>query len=382
VIQERPTSSAEAAEVMRACLSEGSRLRVVGGQTKLGWGHVTSEPDVEISTERMGRVLEHNAGDLTAVVQAGVSLKHAQEVFAEAGQMLALDPPLGHDDSATIGGIVATADTGPLRHRYGAPRDLIVGVTVALSDGTLARSGGKVIKNVAGYDLAKLFSGSFGTLGMLTELSLRLHPRPEKTATAALDCDGPESLQRASSALAHFPLEAMSLDIVWGGDGGRVMARLGGAAPEPRAEAAVGLMKEFGAARVIEDDAEVWEGLRSRQRSEDGAIVRVAGLPSELARISRTVDGIGGSVVGRGALGVLWAELQGDDPQDLVGRIEELRHDLDPLRCVVLDAGRGVREKIDVWGGNQDSSVELMRRIKARFDPKGLCNPGVFVAGI
>jgi glycolate oxidase FAD binding subunit len=382
VKEERPTSSVEAAEVMRACLSEGSRLRMAGGRTKLGWGHVTPEPDVEISTERMGRILEHNAGDLTAVVQAGVTLNRAQEVFAEAGQMLALDPPLGHKDSATIGGIVATADTGPLRHRYGAPRDLIVGVTVALSDGTLARSGGKVIKNVAGYDLAKLFSGSFGTLGMITELSLRLHPRPERTATAALDCEGPDTLQSASSALAHSPIEAMSLDVTWGGDGGGVMVRFGGAAPEPRAEAAVGLLEEFGTARVIDDDAELWEGLRAGQRSEDGAIVRVAGLPSELARISRAADRRGGSLVGRGALGVLWAEFPGDDPQDLVGRIEELRHDLDPFPCVVLDAGRGVREKIDVWGGNQDSSVELMRRIKARFDPQGLCNPGVFVAGI
>jgi glycolate oxidase FAD binding subunit len=382
VKEERPTSSAEAAEVMRACLSEGSRLRVAGGRTKLGWGHVTPEPDVEISTARMGRVLEHNAGDLTAVVQAGVTLKRAQEVFAEAGQMLALDPPLGHNDEATIGGIVATADTGPLRHRYGAPRDLVVGVTTALSDGTQARSGGKVIKNVAGYDLAKLFSGSFGTLGMITELSLRLHPRPERTATAAFDCGRPETLEGASSALAHLPLEAMSLDVAWGDDGGRVMARFGGAAPESRAKEAAGLLEEFGEARVIEDDADLWEGLRSKQRTAQGVIVRVAGLPSELARISRAVDRAGGSVVGRGALGVLWAELRGHDTQELVGRIEELRNDLDPFSCVVLDARRGVREKIDVWGGNRDSSVELMRRIKARFDPQGLCNPGVFVAGI
>lgn len=378
----RPASSAEAADVMRTCLSEGSRLRVTGGRTKTGWGHVTPEPDMEISTSGLGRVLEHNAGDLTAVVQAGITLQRAQEVFAEAGQMLALDPPLGPDDAATIGGILATADTGPLRHRYGAARDVVVGVTVALSDGTLARSGGKVIKNVAGYDLAKLFSGSFGTLGMITELSLRLHPRPERTATAALDCDRPESFEGASSALAHSTLEAMCLDVAWDEDGGKVRARFGGAAPETRAEDAAGLLGEFGGARTIEDDAGLWEEMRSRQRSEDGAIVRIAGLPSELARISRAVDRAGGSFVGRGALGVLWAELKGDDPHDLVGRIEDLRHDLDPFPCVVLDARSGVREKIDVWGGNQGSSVELMRRIKARFDPLGLCNPGVFVAGI
>jgi len=382
VNQERPASSAEAAEVMRTCLSDRARLRVSGGRTKVGWGHVTPEPDTEISTARMARVLEHNAGDLTAVVEAGVSLKRAQEVFAEAGQMLALDPPLGSDHAATMGGILATADTGPLRHRYGGARDLVVGVTVALSDGTLARSGGKVIKNVAGYDLAKLLSGSFGTLGMITELSLRLHPRPERTATATLTCDSPEALERASFALAHSTLEAMSLDVAWGENGGRVMARFGGAAPEPRARAAAGLLEEFGEPRTIEDDAGIWDDIRSRQRSDKGAIVRIGGLPSELARISRAVARAGGSFVGRGALGVLWAELRGDDPRELVGRIEDLRHDLDPFPCVVLDASNDVRAKVDVWGANQDSSVELMRRIKARFDPQGLCNPGVFVAGI
>jgi glycolate oxidase FAD binding subunit len=382
VNEERPASSAEAADMMRTCLSHRAHVRVSGGRTKAGWGHVTPEPDTEISTAGMARVLEHNAGDLTAVVQAGVTLARAQEVFAEEGQMFALDPPLGRDDAATIGGILATADTGPLRHRHGGARDLVVGVTVALSDGTLARSGGKVIKNVAGYDLAKLLSGSFGTLGMITELSLRLHPRPERTATAALECDRPEALERASFALAHSTLEAMCLDVAWGGNGGKVMARFGGAAPEPRAGAAASLLEEFGDATTIQDDAGIWEEIRSRQRSEKGAIVRIGGLPSELARISRAVTRTGGSFVGRGALGVMWAELPGGDPRELVGRIEDLRHDLDPFPCVVLDASGDVRKKVDVWGGNQDSSVELMRRIKARFDPQGLCNPGVFVAGI
>jgi glycolate oxidase FAD binding subunit len=130
------------------------------------------------------QIIEHNAGDLTATLEAGVPLAHAQQTFARAGQMLALDPPTGADGSATIGGIVATGDSGPLRHRYGAPRDLVVGMTFALGDGTIARSGGKVIKNVAGYDLAKLFAGSFGTLGMILSVSVRLHPLPATTQGA------------------------------------------------------------------------------------------------------------------------------------------------------------------------------------------------------
>ena len=125
---------------------------------------------------RLDRIVEHNASDLTAVVQAGVPLAAARSAFSEAGQMLAIDPAL--DQAATVGGIMATNDSGPLRHRYGSMRDLVVGTTVALSDGTVSRSGGKVIKNVAGYDLGKLFCGSRGRLGVVARIALRLHPLP------------------------------------------------------------------------------------------------------------------------------------------------------------------------------------------------------------
>ena len=154
-------------------------------------------------------------GDFTAVLEAGVPFAEAQELFGEHGQALAWDPPdLG---GATIGGIVATADSGPLRHRYGGVRDLVVGTTVVLSDGTIAKSGGKVIKNVAGYDLAKLFAGSFGTLGLIATISVRLHPDPAKTATVHGSSDDPDALQRAVAALTRLPLEADSLDVVLGG---------------------------------------------------------------------------------------------------------------------------------------------------------------------
>ena len=150
----------------------------------------------------MAKILEHNVGDLTAVLQAGVPLAEAQAAFAAEGQMLALDPPLGEGDAATVGGMVATADSGPLRHRYGGVRDLIVGISLALSDGTLAKAGSKVIKNVAGYDLAKLFTGSQGTLGLIVTVTVRLHPKADGTATAVGASDDPEQLAKAATALA------------------------------------------------------------------------------------------------------------------------------------------------------------------------------------
>ena len=152
--------------------------------------------------------------------------------------MLALDPPLGEGDAATIGGIIAANDSGPLRHRYGGVRDLVVGITVVLSDGTIAQSGGKVIKNVAGYDLAKLFAGSFGTLGLIAKVAVRLHPAPARTATLTASSEDPGTLGRAARKLAGLPLEAECLDAGWEGDGGWLAARFGGTTAAEQAEAA------------------------------------------------------------------------------------------------------------------------------------------------
>ena len=200
----------------------GQAIRPVGGGTKLAWGGAPAGDVVDLETGSLDRIVEHNVGDFTAVLQAGVRVADAQAKFAAEGQMLALDPPLGADDGATVGGMVATGDSGPLRHRYGGVRDLIVGITVVLSDGTVAKAGGKVIKNVAGYDLAKLFTGSYGTLGLIAEVSVRLHPRPATTATVTAPLDDPDEAAPTVKTLAALPLEADSFDVVWADGRGRL----------------------------------------------------------------------------------------------------------------------------------------------------------------
>jgi glycolate oxidase FAD binding subunit len=342
-----------------------------------------------VLTGHLDRVVEHNAGDLTAVLQAGVPLASAQATFAAAGQTLALDPPLrgrhpAGEAAATVGGIVATADSGPLRHRYGAVRDLLLGITVALSDGTLARAGGKVIKNVAGYDLAKLFAGSFGTLGVILEVVVRLHPRPPRTATVVGRTEDAAALGRAASALAHAPLQMDCFDVAWEQDRGELLARFGGAACEVQAASALRLSEGCGLeGTVVEgNDGELWERQRRRQRrsSGEGAIVRVSGLPAELTRVIRAAERAGGSLVGRAGLGLSWVDLPAG-AEDLAGRVEELRRDLAPFACTVLDAPDEVRDMVDVWG-HDPSALAVMRRLKGRFDPAGVCNPGLFVGGI
>ena len=388
--EERPATPEEAAAVMGRCGAEGRRLRIRGGGTKAGWGRLMAEPDVEISTAGLDRIVEHNAGDLTAVLQAGVPLASAQAIFAEAGQMLALDPPLGPGGDgaagATVGGVVSTADSGPLRHRYGSVRDLVVGIMIALSDGTLARAGGKVIKNVAGYDLGKLFSGSFGTLGLIVEVSVRLHPRPRRTATAVGRSGDPAALQRGASAVAHAPVEAESLDVAWdeGGGAGAVLARFASADPGPRVEQTAGLLREAGleVEVVLDDDAPRWEAQRGGQRAgPGGAVVKVSSLQSRLADVVRVAAGLSAGVVGRAGPGLFWVRLPEAPPGDLVDSIEELRRRLAPSPCVVLDAPADVRGKLDPWG-EEPGSMELMRRVKARFDPAGVCQPGIYVGGI
>ncbi|HEX8073987.1 MAG TPA: FAD-binding oxidoreductase [Thermoleophilaceae bacterium] len=381
---EAPKSYEAFAATIAAAAADGAPVRVTGAGSKAGWAVSPAEPAVELSTSKLDSIVEHNEGDLTAIVQAGVPLARLQEQLAAAGQMLALDPPLGSAGEATIGGVFATADSGPLRHRYGGPRDLVLGMTVALSDGTLARSGGKVIKNVAGYDLAKLFTGSHGTLGAILEVAVRLHPLPAAAVTAAGESDDPAPLARAAGELAHAALEAQCLDVSWSAGRGRVLARFTGAQAAAQAGDALRLLDGAGlATEAVEDDAELWDGQRRRQRSGGGLVLRVSGVQTQLEAQLRAAARVGSALVGRAAFGLSWMALDGVSDDDAVAAVERLRRELAPSPCVVLDAPAGVRERVDVWGVDGGGpAVELMRRVKARFDPTNACGPGAFVGGI
>jgi glycolate oxidase FAD binding subunit len=366
---------------MRRLGSDGVPLRAAGAKTKFGWGGAPSDASAEVSSERLTAVVEHNAGDLTAVLEAGVPLAKARAQFAEAGQMLALDPP-AIDDGATLGGVIATGDSGPLRHRYGSARDLLLGVTVALSDGTLASSGGKVIKNVAGYDLAKLMCGSFGTLGLIVRAAVRLHPLPPRTATVVGHVADPAKLGAAVVDLSRRPLEADALDLSWHGGTGEVLVRFGGAAPEERTSDVEEALGHHGIdSTVVADDDARWDRQRAAQRSRSGVVVKVSGLASEIARIVRAADDVGGSVVGRAAIGLCWVRLEGEHGE-LAARVTGLRRALRPFACTVLDAPPGLGDEIETWADVDAPALGLMKRVKQRFDPRGVCAPGMFVGGI
>jgi glycolate oxidase FAD binding subunit len=348
----------------------------VGGRTKIAWGSPGASPEVELSTERLDALIEHNEGDLTAVVQAGMRLSDAQRAFARAGQRLALDPPDAHA-RATIGGLIATADSGPLRHRYGGVRDLILAVQVALPDGTVARAGSRVIKNVAGYDLAKLMCGALGTLGVICEAIFRLHPEPAMTATVVGTTADVSQLAASARRLARRPLELEALDVRWDEHGGAVLAQSAGRAAPKAAEAVMRILGEAGLeTEVVERDDELWESQRARQRAADAdrAVVRVSFPPAELERVLAVAP----SAVARAGAGLAWILLEDPDPE----AIASIRATLAPCACVLLDAPAPLREAVDPWGLEEGPELALMERLKARFDPDGVCNRGRFVGGV
>jgi len=358
----------EAAAEIREHAEAGRAVRPRGGGTKLGWS--PSGDAVDFDTRRMSRILEHNEGDFTAILEAGVPLVEAQAIFGAAGQMLALDPPLGAGDAATIGGVIAANDSGPLRHRYGSVRDLVVGITIVLSDGAIAKSGGKVIKNVAGYDLAKLFAGSFGTLGLITKVAVRLHPAPARTATLTGASDDPAALGRTARKLAALPLEADCLDVGWEGDSGWLALRFGGTTAAERAEAARELLELDGVEIEAEDD-EAWALRRGLQRGT--VVVKVSGRPTDLETVIRETRAHGGTVVSRAGLGLSWISLPDDSG------VATIREALSPRSCAVLDGADRVQ---DPWPAVDPGVLAVMERIKARFDPARAFRPGVFVGGL
>jgi glycolate oxidase FAD binding subunit len=256
-----PASIAEAAEVFRRAAAEGARVSIEreGG-------------DVVVSTRALNRLLEHSPGDLTCIAEAGLRLSELDAELAPHGQMLMLDPP----GDPTLGACLAANLSGPRRHRYGAPRDLVLGATLVLADGTVAHSGGRVVKNVAGYDLAKLFSGSRGSFGLVAAVALRLHPRPAARATLAVPVDEPEEAHRLAQLVLRSQLAPSAVDLLWPG---RLALLFEGGTRS--VEAQLGAARQLvGARHVPGTEENVWQEIAEVQQAAAG---RVSFEPGRLA---------------------------------------------------------------------------------------------------
>jgi len=386
-----PASLDEASAVLRAAAALGLAVLPRGSGSKLAWGAPPRRCDLIVDTRLMNTVLEHAAGDLVARVQAGVGIAQLADTLAAAGQRLALDPP-APDGGGTIGGLLATGVAGPLRLRYGTPRDLLIGITVVRADGVVTRSGGKVVKNVAGYDLGKLYAGSYGTLGLIAEAAFRLHPLPAGTAFVTLDCAEPAAAQSLLAAAVDSPLApaAAELDRPDRGAPLRAGILLEGDR-DGVAERAERMRSLLGDSAQVAAQPPPWWGLGAAA-SADGTVVRIAFWAGELAAVLAATDaaataaGLDPAVSGSAAAGVLYvAAGAGADPAAVAGFVTGLRAALpggSPARAsaVVVHAPAEVREVVDLWG--PVPSAGLMRSVKDQFDPEHRMAPGRFAGGI
>ncbi|TDD43288.1 FAD-binding oxidoreductase [Nonomuraea terrae] len=359
-----PESVEEIAALLRACAEQDLAVVPVGGGTKLHWGAPPERCDVLLDMCCMNAVLEHAAGDLVVRVQAGATMDALAAELAGKGQELALDVPSGA--GSTVGGTLAAGLPGPRAFRFGTARDLLIGITVVLADGTVARSGGKVVKNVAGYDLGKLFAGSYGSLGVIAEAVFRLHPLPAErrwvVAEPALDEVPAIALALAASQAEPSAVEVDRPDP----DGPLVLAALvEGTAAEARARA---LRDVVGGGEVIGQPPSWWGRVPSGE-----VLAEVRFPPTATGAVLDAAAGAGTALRGSPVAGRL---LLATDGQLAVSALRKTVEDAGGRVVVLATPDSGV----DRWG--QISGLALMRRVKERFDPGRRMSPGRFVGGI
>jgi glycolate oxidase FAD binding subunit len=378
-----PGSTDEAAAVMRAAAEHELAVVARGAGGRLGWGVPPSRCDLMIDMSRMSSVVEHSSGDLVARVQAGARMGDVSAALGRDGQEIALDVP----DGATVGGVVASGLAGPRRLRYGTPRDLLIGITIVRADGTVARSGGKVVKNVAGYDLGKLLAGSAGTLALITEATFRLHPLPAakvyvtaEYVSAGIACD-------AVAAAANSPLVASAVELSRPEPGGpiRIGVLLEGSAEGVEARA-MRMADLLGKAEASAQAPPWWRGAPD---AEDGTLIRVSCWVSALPTVLDAVDaaardaGVSPTMAGSAGAGVLYLQVGPDVPAETsAGFVRALRATLARERggVVVLATSAAVRESLAGYGGMAGAvpSLALMRAVKDQFDPGHQMAPGRF----
>lgn len=404
-----PDTLEQAAAAVALAARDGQRLAFVGGATELGLGNAPGRLDAVVRTGRLDRVVEHAPLDQIVTVECGVRFATLQGLLAAHGQMLALDPPWA--ERATVGGIVATSAFGARRTRYGSVRDLLIGLSFVRADGTPARAGGKVVKNVAGFDLPKLFTGSLGTLGLITTATFRLHPLPETEATVLFPGGDAADARRVVATMRAAQLEPDAAAMVLDRDGGALGVRFAGfeRAVKQQRDRLVAAGRSLGLEVEPLDAGEgdrFWRRHRTAREAPSGFRAKVALLPASpatgelLARLReplldpRTVFyptlGLGfvaGHVVGssegdhEAAEGD--AEAQARAIAAVVGLVR-IALQASGGSVVVQEAPAVLRAHLDVWGAApvRHTALPLMRSLKARLDPEGRLAPGRHLGGI
>lgn len=366
------TPDGEAAVAAVCALAHRERLALVvrGAGTKQRWGRPPRRCDAVLETGRLSGVVEHAPGDLVCTVRAGTTLDELRGVLDAAPghrQWLPLDPPQG--GTQTLGGAIATAAAGSLRTRYGTPRDLVIGARYVLGDGTVGHSGGKVVKNVAGYDVTRLLVGSLGTLAVITEITVRLHPRPAATRSLLLERASPSRLAALADRLRTAPVVLGAADVCWPD----ATARLSVEGTEDGVVEQATALAEIAGARILDaaEAEEVAAALAVRPWRGDGAVAGLAFPRTRLAEVLEIASAYATEIVARATLGVAEARLP-----ESAGVVAQLRAAVERLGGHVTLHRGGPALAGAVWPAESGTEVALMRALKRSLDPAGVLAPG------
>jgi glycolate oxidase FAD binding subunit len=400
-----PATKEEVAAALVAAGEAGLPVTPWGGGTKMGIGSPPNRIGLVLGLKRLDRILEHEPGDLTVTVEAGLPFGMLQAELGKRGQWLSLDG--GPTERATVGGVLASAAAGPRRHLYGTARDLVIGLTVVMADGSVVRGGGKVVKNVAGYDLPKLYVGSFGTLGVLVEATLKLRPRPDVDRIVIARFARLKDAGAATRAVLGSDLIPSALELADGealrrlglGGGAGLLVGLDGIADQVDWEVSelsrllgpLGL----GETTVLEGTPrdEVWRGLMGLGRpGQDrvAAVMKWAVLPTQIADLMEAGaaaaqrNGLVGTLTAHAGVGIVTAVVAGGtNTNAVVSTLTEWRALANGVggHAMVEWAPLAVKERVTVWDA-AGPTLRLMKGIKERLDPKGILNPGRFVGDI
>ena len=398
-----PGAPEEIAALLRVADEAGAAVVPWGGGTQQTLGHPPRRYDLAISLRRLNAVIEYHPEDMTIAVEAGITLGDLDGVLAARGQMLPLDPPLR--DRITLGGMLATNASGPRRHGYGTLRDFCIGLHAAYVDGTLAKAGGMVVKNVTGFDLMKMHLGALGTLGVVPRINLKVLPKPAAERSLVLQFEGPEPAFAAAAALAASQLRPMAIEFSSPTTTASILSPLvgylicvrceGGEATVARQEkeirdlgAALGAME---IATVTGDEHErLWTSLADWNAiatlTAHTAVLKLTTLPTELlAAVAETVEegrkyGLTVAVRASVGIGVAYLRVTGD------ASVEGLRRTLDAMQprwptLTVYGYDPAHAEGLPVWG-IEPLTISVMRDLKTAYDPRGTLNPGRFIGGI
>lgn len=392
-----PKTAEELAQVMTQSHRKNWRVLPCGSGSKLSWGGIGKEVDLLVSTERLNRVIEHAVGDLTVTVEAGVKFSDLQEILLKTNQFLPLEPAYPQD--ATIGGMIATADSGSLRQRYGGVRDMLLGISLVRSDGQIAKAGGRVVKNVAGYDLMKLFTGSYGTLGILTEVTLRLYPLTQASASVVLTGDM-EAISSATKTLLASSLTPTAIDLLSNklvtqmhlGQGMGLIVRFQSITEAVKEQSArlLEVGQKLGLQGNLSENVEeshLWQLLPEqiwKVPQKPGIVCKIGVLPnaavSTLNHLETLTSSTGLGLIHAGSgLGLL----RFDAEKVTAKIIGEMRSYCNSQKgfLTVLEAPIALKQKLDVWGYN-GNALNIMRQIKQQFDPTNILSPNRFVGEI